>query len=177
VSHARILIICHANVARSVAAAHVLTTAFAEAGAAVDVTSAGTHATEGQHVSARTVTSLASVLAQPVTLSTHRAHQLTADDVEAADLIVAMEAAQVRAVRRTHPGAAEKAGTLGLLARELPEGGRTLDARVAAMSLAACTPDDADDVLDPAGGDDAVYVATMTDLVELCAQLARRICA
>ncbi len=174
-SPSRILIVCHANVARSVAAAYLLTGALARRGADVEVATAGTHATEGQHVSSRTETSLATAAGAPVRLSTHRAHQLTDDDVEHADLVVAMEAAQVRAIRRTHASAAGKVATLGLLARELPEDGGALPARVATMALADRDPDDQDDVADPAGGDDAAYDATMAVLSELCAQLARRL--
>ena len=174
-SPSRVLVVCHANVARSVAAAYLLTAALAEQGIDVDVSTAGTHATEGQHVSARTETSLATVLGAPVRLSAHLAHQLTDDDVERADLVVAMEAAQVRALRRTHARAAGKIATLGLLARKLPEDGGDLPVRVAAMALADRDPDDRDDVADPAGGDEAAYEATMAVLIELCAQLARRL--
>lgn len=171
----QVLVVCHANVARSVAAAYLLTVDLAARGVDVEVATAGTHATEGQHVSSRTESSLSSAIGAPVTLSSHRAHQLTDDDVARADLVVAMEAAQVRALRRTCPGAAGKAATLGLLARELPDAGGALPARVASMALEDRDPDDRDDVEDPAGGDDAAYEATMTTLVELCAQLARRL--
>ncbi|HEV3327896.1 MAG TPA: hypothetical protein VGZ33_00725 [Acidimicrobiales bacterium] len=174
-SPSRILIVCHANVARSVVASYLLTDALAERGADVEVVTAGTHATEGQHVSSRTETSLATAMGAPVRLSSHRAHQLADDDVERADLVVAMEAAQVRVLRRTYAAAAGKVATLGLLARELPEEGGALPARVAAMALADRDPDDQDDVADPAGGDDAAYDATMAVLLELCAQLARRL--
>jgi protein-tyrosine phosphatase len=175
VSRAHILVVCHANVARSVAAAYLLTGDLSVRGVDVEVATAGTHATEGQHVSSRTESSLATAIGAPVALHAHRAHQLTDDDVASADLIVAMEAAQVRALRRTHEDAAAKVATLGLLARELPEGSSPLAARVATMQLSAREPDDRDDVVDPAGGDDAVYEATMAVLVERCAQLAARL--
>lgn len=174
-STSRVLVVCHANVARSVAAAYLLTGAVAERGLDVKVASAGTHATEGQHVSLRTESSLANATGTPVALRTHRAHQLTDDDVAQADLVVTMEASQVRALRRAHVGAAGKVATLGYLARELPDGDGALEVRVAAMSLADRTPDDDDDVADPAGGDEAAYDATMAALVELCAQLAARL--
>jgi protein-tyrosine phosphatase len=177
VSPACILVVCHANVARSVAAAYLLTGDLATHGVDVEVTTAGTHATEGQHVSSRTESSLAVAIGANVALSSHRAHQLTDADVARADLIVAMEAAQVRTLRRTHKDAASKAATLGLLARELPDAGGPLAARVAAMQLSDREPDDRDDVADPAGGDDAAYEATMADLVERCAQLAQRLCS
>jgi protein-tyrosine phosphatase len=173
-SAARVLVVCHANVARSVAAAYLITAALGDRAAEVEVHSAGTHATEGQHVSARTESALAAVLGAPVGLSQHRARQLTGRDVEGADLVIAMEASQVRALRRGHAQAAGKVATLGLLARELPVGG-DLHARVAAMSLAEREPDDLDDVVDPAGGDDAAYEATMAILAAWCGRLAPRL--
>jgi len=170
----RVLVICHANVARSVAAAHLLEGAVDERGVPIELTSAGTHATTGQPVSARTATSLAEALDHPVALGAHRAHQLTEDDLDDADVIVAMEAAQVRAARRALPSAAWKVATLRLLARELPRVALPVGERVASLALADREPDDSDDVVDPAGGDDAAYAATMAVLAELCGELARR---
>jgi low molecular weight protein-tyrosine phosphatase len=175
VKPARVLVVCHANVARSVAAAYLLAGSVDERGAAIELATAGTHATTGQPVSARTSTSLAGVLGHEVSLSAHRAHQLTEADLDEADLVVAMEAAQVRAVRRTHATAADRVATLAVLASELPRDARPLAARVAAMSLATRDPDDSGDVADPAGGDDEAYEATMASLVALCSELARRL--
>jgi protein-tyrosine-phosphatase len=141
---------------------------------AIELATAGTHATDGQPVSGRTASALAAAIGREVSLSSHRAHQLTDDDL-VADVVVAMEAAQVRAVRRTHPGAADRLATLALLARELPCDPRSLSARVASMSLAAREPDDRDDVADPAGGGDEQYAATMASLTGLCGELAPRI--
>ena len=111
---------------------------------------------------------LANATGTPVALRTHRAHQLTDDDVAWADLVVTMEASQVRALRRAHVGAAAQGRDARLLARELPDG-PTAPSRCASRRWPSrtATPDDDDDVEDPAGGDDAAYDATMAALVEL----------
>ena len=100
----RLVMVCHANVARSVAAAYLLSDLLSRDGVDAEVASAGTHATEGQPVSPKTLVALSDALGAPVTMSAHRAHQLTDEDVAWAQLIVTMEAAQVRALRRWHPG-------------------------------------------------------------------------
>ena len=171
---ARVLVVCHANVARSVAAAHLLAGAVDERGVEIELSSAGTHATAGQPVSARTTTSLGRALGREVALGAHRAHQLTESDLDETDLVVVMEAAQVRLVRRTYRAAADRTAALTVLARELPCDDRPLAVRVASMALAAREPDDLDDVDDPAGGGDEAYDATMAVLVERCGELARR---
>jgi protein-tyrosine-phosphatase len=170
-----VLVVCHANVARSVVAAHLLHGAVDERGVAIEVASAGTHATTGQPVSARTSSSLAAALGHPVALGSHRARQLSESDLGDADIIIAMEAAQVRAVRRALPEAACKAATLTLLARELPRDDRPVAERVASLALADREPDAHDDVMDPAGGDDVAYAATTAVLVQLCEALAHRL--
>jgi protein-tyrosine-phosphatase len=175
VTATRLLVVCHANVARSVAAAYLLSGAVDERGEVIEVRSAGTHATEGQPVSGRTASALAVALGSGVSLGSHRAHQLGASDLEQADLVVAMEAAQVRAIRRQHPGAAPKVATLAHLARALPSERHPLATRVASMALGECEPDDLDDVVDPAGGDDTDYVRTMRSLMPLCANLTQRL--
>ncbi|HEV3212729.1 MAG TPA: hypothetical protein VGZ03_04960 [Acidimicrobiales bacterium] len=171
----RVLVVCHANVARSVAAAHLLVGAVDERGTTIELATAGTHATTGQPVSARTSAALAATLGSAVALGAHRAHQLTEGDLDAADVVVAMEAAQVRAVRRAHPPAAGKVASLALLARELPRDPRPVAVRVASMHLADREPDDDDDVVDPAGGDDDAYAAVIAALVELCGELSDRL--
>jgi protein-tyrosine-phosphatase len=170
-----VVVVCHANVARSVAAAHLLATALAVDGVDVEIISAGTHATEGQPASPKTLVALSDALGAPVSMSTHRAHQLTDDDVAWADLIVTMEAAQVRALRRWHPEASGKVATLALLAATLPGGPDDLATRVGLMALEDRDPDDGEDVADPAGGDAATYAEMMVTLVASCGELAGRL--
>ncbi len=174
-SSMRLVVVCHANVARSVAAAHLLSGYLAREGVHAEVVSAGTHATEGQPVSPKTLAALSDALEAPVSMSAHRAHQLTDEDERWAELIDTMEAAQVRALRRWHPEAAGRVATLALLAGALPEAPPDLGARVRAMALEGIEFDDRDDVADPAGGDEATYAEMMTTLVTQCGELARRL--
>ena len=171
----RILVLCHANVARSVAAAVLLEGATDERGIAIELRTAGTHATEGQPVSARTVTALQRVAGREVPMGSHRAHQLSDEDVEWADLIVAMEDSQVRFVRRAFPGASARVAALSAISTELPADGRPLADRVASLGLAEQQGTGTGDVEDPAGGDDAAYERAMAVLVDHCDELAWRL--
>jgi protein-tyrosine-phosphatase len=167
--------VCHANVARSPAACFLLTGAQDERGLEVELRGAGTHATDGQPVSMRTRAALALALGRPADLSGYRAHQLGPDDVAWADLVIAMEASQVRALRRGHPDAAPRLATLSVLATLLPADPRPLVDRLAALQLAERVPTDDEDVEDPAGGDDEAYAASMRVLVAHCASLRDRL--
>jgi protein-tyrosine phosphatase len=171
----RVLVLCHANVARSVAAAALLQGVVDERGIAIELRTAGTHATDGQPVSERTVTAFEKVAGRQDSMGSHRARQLSDVDVEWADLIIAMEDSQVRFVRRLHPGASDHVATLGSLATDFPVDGRRFADRVASLRLAQRGDFGEGDVEDPAGGDDAAYERTMAALVEQCGELARRI--
>jgi protein-tyrosine-phosphatase len=146
-----------------------------ERGVPVALRSVGTHATDGQPVSLRTRAALARVLGHTVDLDAHRAKLLDGDDLAWADLVVAMEASQVRALRRTHHESAARLATLTTLAAHLPADPRPLGERVAALQLADRFPVDDEDVADPAGGDDEAYDAAMRALVERCDALRRRL--
>jgi protein-tyrosine-phosphatase len=97
------------------------------------------------------------------------------DDAERADLVVAMEAAHVRYVRRHHPAAADRTGTLRRLVATLGPPVEPLDQRVAALGLARVELSDDEDVADPAGQDQAAYVACAVELWALCRSLAERL--
>ncbi len=167
--------LCHANVARSVAAVHLLGGTVDERGVPLELASAGTHAAEGQPVSSRTQLALGAVLGHAVDLGRHRAHLLGASDLAEADLIVTMEASQVLYVRRGAASAADRTATLSVLARELPAQPVPLRERIASMGLAARTYDGGGDVDDPAGGEEEAYVRAMTTLAAMCAELAARL--
>jgi protein-tyrosine-phosphatase len=171
----RVLVLCHANVARSVAAAALLEGARDERGAQLEIRTAGTHATNGQPPSIRTVNALKAVTGRDLLLGAHRASILQDEDASWADLIIAMEDSQVQFVRRRHPEAVAKVATIAVLASTLPEDSRPLRDRIASMELDGIEGDGADDVEDPAGGDAAAYERAMTVLAEHCAQLARRL--
>jgi hypothetical protein len=82
-----------------------------------------------------------------------------------------MEADHVRYVRRRHPEAAPRTATIRRLCGDLPPAPPGLGERVRALHLAEAPLDDADDVIDPAGRDDAVYAACVAELWGLCRRL------
>jgi protein-tyrosine-phosphatase len=175
-----LLLVCTGNVARSVMARAMLEWLADAGGVPLRLSTAGTHAVEGQPAGRRTQAALETIGAPSgvslgLGLGRHRSRQLTAGDVDRAHLVVTMEAEQVRYVRRLHPSAAGRTATLRHLCRELAPGPADLVDRVAALDLAAAPLDDANDVLDPAGGDDAVYAACALDLWDLCTQLVARV--
>lgn len=171
----RVLVVCHANVTRSVAAAFLLSEAGEGADVALEVRSAGTHVLEGQPVSLRTQRALSKAVGTTADLGSHRSRQLVLEDLEWADLVITMEASQVRLIRRMMPLAAPRTATLRVLADEFPRDERPAVDRVASMTLESREPDDHDDVTDPAGGDDPEYEVTMVELLALCRSLAGRI--
>jgi len=171
----RLLVVCHANVSRSPAAVALLRGARDERGVEIELASAGTHAPLGQPVSARTRLALRAVLGEDLELDAHRSRLFGAEDLAWADLVLTMEAGQVRLIRRSHPDAAGRTATIAALASGLPADRRPLVDRVSAMALASLPLDPSGDVDDPAGGGDADYERSMAALVVQCRALARRL--
>jgi protein-tyrosine-phosphatase len=139
----------------------------------VRVITAGTFVVEGQPMSRRTRDALASVGVE--SFPAHRSHQLTGADVEAADLIIAMAGEHVAYVRRRYPEAAGSTATIHRLARDLSDGPDSLVERVAALGLATTEIEPWEDVEDPAGGEDEVYVSCAKELAQLTAELGPRL--
>src|SRR5215467_14413983 len=83
----------------------------------VEITTAGTHVIEGMPMSWRTREALAGL---DVAAPGHRSTQLRDGHATGADLIVGLATEHVRYVRRIHPEAAGRTGTLRRLARDLP---------------------------------------------------------
>jgi len=160
------LTLCTGNAARSVMAGALL-----QADGLAIVT-AGTHVVEGQPMSRRTRDALVAV---GFGADGHRSHQLTEQDLEDADLIVALAGEHVAYVRRRHPEAAARTATIKRLCRDLPAGPARLAERVRALDLVALPIEPWEDVEDPAGGDDDVYVACAEELVVLCTELRSRL--
>jgi protein-tyrosine-phosphatase len=101
----------------------------------------------------------------------HRGHQLTSDDIEWADAILASEALNVAFVRRHFPDATAKAVLFGQFLRDAP-----LDQPFAAQIsyVASLDPESRFDVEDPAGKDQSAYdrcAVTLWEMAQVFATL------
>jgi protein-tyrosine-phosphatase len=148
---ASILVVCSGNTCRSPLAAALLAARLADepALARVTVTSAGTSAWDGSPASEG---SYLVALERGLDLSNHRARMLTAEQVQAADLILTMTGAH--ASRVADLGGASK---------------------VATMREFAGLPSHERDVPDPFGGDVEAYRATANLLAELIEAIVSRL--
>ncbi len=160
-----IVTLCTGNVARSVMLGYMLTTLSEASGEDWHVRSAGTHVIEGSAMSGRTREALLGLedLGEHH-YNAHRSRQLSAEDVDWADVILTSEAAHVRFVRATFADGARKSVQLHQFVRHaaLDEPFATQLALVAALE-----PSDDLDVTDPAGGDQAAYNNCAAELWEL----------
>jgi len=154
--------LCTGNAARSVMAGAMLDNG------PLPVVTAGTHVIEGQPMSRRT---RAALDALGLSANGHRSHQLTEEDIDGSMLILAMAAEHVSYIRRKHPHAAHRTATVKRLVRDLPPGPGPLAERLGALGLADVEVGKWEDVEDPAGGDEAVYVSCARELADLCARL------
>ncbi len=160
-----IVTLCSGNVARSVMLSAMLEVLGEHAGETWQLRSAGTHVVEGSSISARTLMALRSIdELGDRHYGSHRSHQVNDEDLEWATIVLASEADHVNYVRRHFPADAHKAVLFGQFVRRA-----SLDVSFSQMcaSIAALAPDPTFDVIDPAGGDDATYVACARELWEL----------
>lgn len=141
-------------------------------GVPLEIVTAGTHVVEGQPMGMRTKQALIAVGDLDTDgLGRHRSHQLTDQDCDWADLIVAMEADHVAFVRARHQMAEHKTATIHRLAVELSSGSEPLVQKVTALNLDAAELTSDRDVLDPAGGEQEDYDSCAAELFELCQQV------
>jgi protein-tyrosine-phosphatase len=137
------------------------------------VTTSGTHVIEGMPMSWRTRDAIVGL---GLEVPAHRSRQATVDELERADLVIALACEHVMWMRRVHPHAAARTGTLKRLARDLSAAPEPFAARVAALGLDAVVLEPTwEDVQDPAGGDVDVFHDTAREIAELVHALAPRL--
>ena len=136
------------------------------------VTTSGTHVIEGMPMSWRTRDAIEGLgLAVPF----HRSRQATPEELDSADLVIALAREHVAWMRRAHPSAAPRTGTLKRLARELAFGPQPFGERVEALGLASAELEEWEDVTDPAGGDVDVFHECAREIAVLVHALVPRL--
>jgi protein-tyrosine-phosphatase len=165
-----IVTLCTGNVARSVMLGYMLSAIAEESGEQWSVRTAGTLVAEGSAMSSRTRAALLGIdgLGER-RYGAHRSHQINEDDVEWADVILASEADHVRYVRAQFDDANSKTVQLVQFVRRAPIDVAFADQLAAVSDL---DPSPAFDVVDPAGGDQAVYDACASQLWDLAKAFA-----
>lgn len=183
-----VLAVCTGNICRSPAVERLLAAALGLADgdprtAGVQVTSAGVRAVVGAPMPAPMATMVDAVGASSEGFA---ARQLTAQMLRDADLVLALTRGHRSKIVTLHPGAVRRTFTLRELARlvegvdpaALPTG--TLAERLAALLPLAVgqrglrpTAPDLDDVVDPYGGDDALYRRAFAELRPAVEEIAR----
>ena len=165
---ATILVLCTGNATRSVIAGAVLRAHVPD----VEVLTAGTMSIDGLPMSWRTRAGFEAV---GVTPPPHRSRQVSPDDLDRATLVIGLAPEHVEWVRREHPSAAARTGTLKRLAHDLPADARPLAERVAALDLANVSLAPWEEVVDPGGGEVEAFIACAEEVVALVADVADRL--
>jgi protein-tyrosine-phosphatase len=151
---------------------YMLTTISDANGAGWAIRTAGTHVAGGTAMSSRTREALLRIPELgDHRYGGHRGHQLTRDDVEWADVILASEALHVLFVRLNYPEAAAKSVSFSQFIRSAPIDESLVDQISFVSSL---DPDSAFDVDDPAGQDQFAYdecARTLWEMAQVFATL------
>jgi len=158
-----IAFLCTGNAARSVMAAAMMRHVLGEDSPFL-VSSGGTHVVPGQPMSVRTRRALER---HDLTDPWHQSHQLDAADVERASVIVAMESMHSQWMQRTHPEGVSKTVSLPRLVRDLgerrPQWNEPVpdrvefDARIESLRLGDAAIESWEEIIDPAGGEQADF--------------------
>jgi protein-tyrosine-phosphatase len=166
----KILTLCTGNAARSVMLGYMLTTLGDANGADWSIRSAGTHVAEGSAMSSRTRDALRRIseLGEH-SYGAHRGHEVTREDLNWADVVLATEAIHVLYVRRNYPDAAAKTVLFAQFLRDAPLGERFVDQVSISSSL---VPDSSFDVDDPAGLDQPAYDKCARTLWDMAQEFA-----
>ncbi len=147
-------------------------TMFAHRTEGFDIVSAGTHVIEGLPMSIRTRRALAMVGHEN---KSHLSHQLVAADVAGADLIVAMEPGHLTYLEREFPEARRRAGMFPRIVALLEAAEITTDEPLGSLidrvGLGDAAHVDADEVIDPAGGEQPEFDASAIELDALVDRL------
>jgi protein-tyrosine-phosphatase len=150
-----IVTLCTGNVARSVMLGYMLTTLAEVNGEDWQIRTAGTHVVEGSAMSSRTRDALMAIEElRGHHFNQHRSHQLSELDVQWADVILASEVANVNFVRAYFATNAVKCVQLEMFVWRASHHGSVIDKLT---PFAGHDPSPSFDVVDPAGGDQAVY--------------------
>jgi protein-tyrosine phosphatase len=177
ISGSEVLVVCTANVCRSPMAEALLTDRLAALGSAATVRSGGML---GDGEPSRPE-AMAAMVSYGLDIALHRSRQVAAEDLERADLILAMAREHVRYAVVTAPTVWPRAFTL----KELVRRGAAIGHRRPGVSLAGWLArvhegrermallgdNDDDDVADPVGGPQRGYTETAAILSGLLDQL------
>ncbi len=163
-----ILFLCTGNAARSVMAGVALSTRRPD----LSVETAGTLTIDGLPISWRTRSALDDV---DLPIPSHRSRQATGALLETAQLVIGLAPEHIEWVRREHPEASARTGSLIRLVADLDVSEAPLADRVAALRLDAVELSSAEEVVDPGGGEVEAFIASARHIDGLIERLAPRL--